>query len=202
MHRRTPAFTLIELLIVVAIIGILAAIAVPNFLNAQSRAKISRALADMRSIQTALEMYRLDNNAYMMGPSDLAAAIGGDFDGERVWQQLTTPIAYMSTILKDPFKPVENPTSTGAANRFFPKGLYQYRNARMDRELGAQGDPDPNAEWLARSPGPDRWYFSSPSRLYRDMAYNMSNGLKSMGDIIVCNMGILGQSFVGRDGNI
>jgi len=58
------AFTLIELLIVVAIIGILAAIAVPNFINAQERAKVGRARSDVRSIVNALEMYRLDNNNY------------------------------------------------------------------------------------------------------------------------------------------
>jgi len=57
-------FTLIELLIVVAIIAILAAIAIPNFLQAQTRAKVSRAEADMRSIATALESYYVDHNEY------------------------------------------------------------------------------------------------------------------------------------------
>ncbi len=57
-------FTLIELLIVVAIIAILAAIAVPNFLEAQVRAKVSRAKSDMRTIATALESYASEYNAY------------------------------------------------------------------------------------------------------------------------------------------
>ena len=61
---RLDGFTLIELLIVVALIAILAAIAVPNFLEAQTRAKVSRAKSDMRSVAIALESYRVDNNNY------------------------------------------------------------------------------------------------------------------------------------------
>src|SRR5258705_1906491 len=63
-NRTSPGFTLIELLIVVAIIAILAAIAVPNFLQAQTRAKVSRTLADMRTVGMALEAYRVDNRSY------------------------------------------------------------------------------------------------------------------------------------------
>jgi type II secretion system protein G len=57
-------FTLIELLIVVAIIAILAAIAVPNFLEAQTRSKVARVKADMRTVTTAIETYHIDHNAY------------------------------------------------------------------------------------------------------------------------------------------
>src|SRR5512139_3229831 len=64
----TKGFTLIELLIVVAIIAILAAIAVPNFLEAQTRSKISRCKADVRSVATALEAYRTDANRYVPDP--------------------------------------------------------------------------------------------------------------------------------------
>ncbi len=62
--RKDNGFTLIELLIVVAIIGIIAAIAIPNLLNAIDRSKQKRTMADMRSVGTACEEYSIDNNFY------------------------------------------------------------------------------------------------------------------------------------------
>jgi general secretion pathway protein G len=60
--RRQRGFTLIELLIVVAIIGIIAAIAIPNMLNAINRGRQKRTMADMRAIATAVTAYMVDNN--------------------------------------------------------------------------------------------------------------------------------------------
>lgn len=62
--KKNDGFTLIELLIVVAIIGILAGIAVPQVSNVRSKANLSVIKADLRSIQTALEIYALDNDGY------------------------------------------------------------------------------------------------------------------------------------------
>ena len=64
LNRNSKGFTLIELLIVVAIIGIIAAIAIPNLLNAIDRGKQKRTMADLRSIGTAVESYAVDNNVY------------------------------------------------------------------------------------------------------------------------------------------
>ena len=64
MKRNAKGFTLIELLIVVAIIGIIAAIAIPNLLNAIDRGKQKRTMADLRSMGTAIEEYSIDNNYY------------------------------------------------------------------------------------------------------------------------------------------
>jgi len=105
-------FTLIELLIVVAIIAILAAIAVPNFLEAQTRSKVSRCKADMRSCVTALETYRIDINKYpppfgyttvSAGVFDVIDPCDAPFEGFFP-QRLTTPIAYISTMPFDVFK--------------------------------------------------------------------------------------------------
>ena len=64
IRLNKKGFTLIELLIVVAIIGIIAAIAIPNLLNAIQRGKQKRTMADMRAVGTAVEAYAVDNNFY------------------------------------------------------------------------------------------------------------------------------------------
>lgn len=121
MQKTTSGFTLIELLIVVAIIAILAAIAVPNFLEAQVRSKVSRVRADHRSLATAIETYRIDNNQYPAMTMDPAltvdaarygpgapATIGRTFRARHntALLTLTTPIAYITSIFGDPFADV------------------------------------------------------------------------------------------------
>ena len=130
-QKHIKAFTLIELLIVVAIIAILAAIAVPNFLEAQTRAKISRVKNDLRAISVGAESFVVDNNRYpnysarwmnlpTYDPNNPTATVPWQI--QNIWTQylyeLTTPVAFMSTmLLKDPFMPkgaIINGQDTGA----------------------------------------------------------------------------------------
>lgn len=64
LKRSSRGFTLVELLIVVAIIGIVASIAIPNLLNAVDKGKQKRTMADLRTLGTAVESYAVDNVFY------------------------------------------------------------------------------------------------------------------------------------------
>jgi len=62
LNKKRGGFTLVEIMIVVAIIALLAAIAVPNFLRARKRSQATRVLEDLRIISQALDQYAIDNN--------------------------------------------------------------------------------------------------------------------------------------------
>lgn len=99
-NSRT-GFSLVELLIVVAILSILTATGFYNFRLAEHRAKNSRAMADLKAVSTALEMYRLDSRSF---PPDIEG-----FIPFFITSALTTPVAYMvnSAGLQDPFNEFE-----------------------------------------------------------------------------------------------
>ena len=83
MKRR--GFTLIELMVVIAIIIILAAIAIPNYLNMTKRAKNSRLASDMSTLATALETFKTDWGAY----PDHAVAEGVSLPASEIYVELT-----------------------------------------------------------------------------------------------------------------
>jgi type II secretion system protein G len=78
--RKNRGFTLIELLIVVAIIGIIAAIAIPNLLNAINRGRQKRSMADLRTVGTAIEAYAVDMAFYPTFSAGAGTAINSTFE--------------------------------------------------------------------------------------------------------------------------
>ena len=197
IRNATSSFTLIELLIVVAIIAILAAIAVPNLLDAQVRAKVSRAKADMRTIATALEVYRADNNAYP--PND------GHYNIPPV--QVTTPIAYLTTsLLIDPFSIREYDPTNGSLAKFYTYTKIVTESEFIEDLLNGFDPPreaidmpipglnfgahEKYGKWRLVSNGPDRKYSSrdfipvDPALWGSDIAYDPTNGTVSWGNII------------------
>ena len=76
MPNRKHGFTLIELVIVVAILGILASIAIPRFLDAQATARGSKIVADMRTLESAFSLYLMDNSV-SLGEHDAAILVTG-----------------------------------------------------------------------------------------------------------------------------
>ncbi len=163
--KRLKAFTLIELLIVVAIIGILASIAVPNFAKARQRALISRGVADMRAVVTGYRMYLMDGNDWPRH-SDEPDAMNA----------LTTPIAYLSGPIFDVFT-VRHPDSYGLPyEKMVHGGLPHF-------EGGCgwfKGNPD--GKHLAEYSSEDRILFMHGPGNY-GYIYAASNGLFSNGGL-------------------
>jgi len=79
-RRLEEGFTIIELLIVVALIGIIVAMAVPNLIGAIQRSRQSRTMADMRMISQGIEAYQNDHSFYPVVTNGTVDALGADLE--------------------------------------------------------------------------------------------------------------------------
>lgn len=186
------AFTLIELLIVVAIIAILAAIAVPNFLESQTRSKVSRCLADMRTLRAGIESYAVDWNDYpWAGVLNANGTLqnphvspSGAPSHKFLSECLTTPVAYVTRLLEDPFV-LRGDAPQADWQDFWAR--YFYTNLdQFEMLMGAAAPPvigetrDEYGIWIQAGAGPD----GDRLDLANDIAYDPTNGTVSDGDII------------------
>jgi general secretion pathway protein G len=100
LRRRARGFTLIEIMVVVVIIGLLAALIVTNVIPMVDQAKVTKAKADLRGIETALDQFYLDNSKYPTSEQGLKALVAQPNDESiRHWREG----GYLQRLQKDPW---------------------------------------------------------------------------------------------------
>ncbi len=136
-RKNTSGFTLIEIMVVVVILGILGALIVPNIIGRPDEARVQAAKADIESIGTALELYRLDNSIYPSTDQGLDALVTepSGFPEARRWNQ----DGYLKKLPVDPW---DEPYMYFSEDRSYE--IYSYG---ADRKEGGEGvDADISSE--------------------------------------------------------
>ena len=125
LSKRQAGFTLIEVMVVVVILGILAAIVVPRVMDRPDAARVTKAKQDIRALESALNLYKLDNFAYPNTDQGLQALVSKPSGSPepRNWKQ------YMDRLPKDPW---------GNDYQFLSPGV---QGAVDIFSLGADGQP-------------------------------------------------------------
>lgn len=138
-HNGSQAgFTLIEIMVVVIIIGLLSAAIAPQIFGQQKKAYITKAKTDIRSIDAALELYRLDNFEYPSTSEGLKALVTNP--GKSNWT------GYLKDIEEDPWGNEYQYVNPGTKN---PNG-YDIWSFGADRAAGGEGDGKDIGNWKDR----------------------------------------------------
>jgi type II secretory pathway pseudopilin PulG len=168
-------------------VAIMAAIAVPNFLEAQVRSKVSRVRADMRSMATAIESYYIDTNAYPAWSNDPSRNAFGELAktdpslaSEPTFMMkksisdplmtLTTPVMYITGYMRDPFTKAKGATFS----------YWATKNGWILWSPGPDGKYSLSLENIAKAYDPAA---QNPSPALIGMTFDPTNGTTSMGDI-------------------
>ncbi|MCX7556551.1 type II secretion system major pseudopilin GspG [Xanthomonadaceae bacterium JHOS43] len=137
--RGARGFTLIEVLVVVVILGILAAVVVPRFLDKPGEARQMKAKSDIQAISTSLNMYRLDNFAYPSTNQGLDALVSqpGGLPEARNWKAG----GYIDRVPKDPWGRDYVYLSPGQ------RGDFDLYTLGADGQPGGEGENADVASW-------------------------------------------------------
>lgn len=140
MKQHQSGFSLIEIMIVVTIIGILATVVVLNVRGAPDEAAIARAKQDVRTLESALEMYRLHNFRYPTTEQGLEALVSrpGGQPEPRNYQ----PGGYIKGLPKDPWGGEYQYLSPGQ------HGEYDLWTYGRDGQLGGEGSDADIGSWM------------------------------------------------------
>ncbi len=181
-------FTLIELLIVIAIILILIAIALPNFLEAQLRAKVTKSKGEIRSLVIAMESYFLDWKTYPSESEQDALVQGARPRNEAGLTWLTSPVSYISALPEDPFPG----SRTGGA---YGGEIISYEMGGIETLIQPALLSGSLETWVIFSRGPDAPDLNDPEDVDSENPhyevpsdgeinqYSPTNGTRSVGDL-------------------
>lgn len=165
--RGIRGFTLVELLVVVAIIALLASIAVPHYYGSIVRAKTARSIEDMKYVSNLLSEYHMDNGNY---PEDDAANPFGALS------VLTTPVPYAQNLPIDIYRAPEDPDH----GKTFFYGLKDGDYGLLTSEAAA-ANRIPTFAFALASYGPDVSF--SHDEVADTFPYDPTNGIVSTGNI-------------------
>jgi prepilin-type N-terminal cleavage/methylation domain-containing protein len=202
--KRLNGFTLVELVITIAILGILVAIAIPNYIGGSRRCYNARAESEIRSLKNSLESFFIDNNQYLpmnrdqalmdtqysgLDKSDPSAptidiaylAIGDVKTGKRLC--LTTPVSYISSIPFDPFNGDGSESSYGYGSDGV--SYYIITSWGPDKVEGLGGKDGFDERDFTGSDVSDRSRSGLRGSRYvlADYKFDPSNGISSSGEI-------------------
>jgi prepilin-type N-terminal cleavage/methylation domain-containing protein len=216
--QSVGAFTLIELLIVVAIIGVLAAIAVPNYQQALTKSKVARFQGDCKASELAIEAYNSDMGTYPWAdgypvPSTCDPWYGNppSFAQGYLPRRLTTPVAYLNKMPMDIFRDMSDVGSclpdrrtylysSDSQNPYIYGGQFSvsWTYAYVKGDTNMQGPRPSTAVWMIFSCGPDTIRDMGPggasapgmARNNTPTCYDPTNGTISQGDLFMFGPGL------------
>ncbi|WP_237064926.1 type II secretion system major pseudopilin GspG [Microbulbifer guangxiensis] len=129
--KKNGGFTLIEIMVVIVILGVLGALVVPNIMGRTGEARMKAAVADLRAIETQLDLYRMDNFVYPSTEQGLQALVAkpNGFPEAKNWTQ-----PYLKREPKDPWGNEYQYVSPGS------EGPYDLFSLGADGKPGGEGE--------------------------------------------------------------